>query len=246
MNDRNADLDAQYARGEITREEWMRPSSSDGSRVPPYAPPTSSRPPRSSAITGRSLLVVVVVIVGIAVVAASLWSLAGTSSPGTNPTYLQPRQLGASDLSALNASATQGLAFKDNNTLWVHSGAVTFVVYASPPDHDMAFVVQGMVNPTVHVARGSRITVVAVNMDPDEYHTWSLSTQGPPYSSMRMMGSGGMMSGMMMGTSMLAPASSAGMWSQQMSFTAVAGTYWYLCAVSGHAAQGMYGGLVEG
>ncbi len=246
MNDRNAELDAQYARGEITREEWMRRRTSDTRSVPPSVPPTPSRPPRSSATRGRSLLAVVVIIVGIAVVAAFLWSLVGNSGLGTNPAYLQPRQLQASDLSALNASATQGLAFKDNTTLWFRSGAVTLVVYASPPEHDMAFVVQGMVNPTIHVAPGSRVTIVAVNLDSDEYHTWSLSTRGPPYSSTPMMGSGGMISGMMMGTTMLAPASNSGMWSQQMSFTAVPGTYWYVCAVSGHATQGMYGGLVAG
>ncbi len=246
MTDRTGDLDAQYARGEITREEWMRQRTPEMGGVPIRAPPSPSRPPRPSALTGRTLFVVVVAIVAIAVMAAFLWSRAQPSGPGSNLSLLQPRQLQAADLAALNASGTQGLVFKDNNTLWFRPGAVTLVVYASPPEHDMAFVIQELVNPTVHVAPGSRITVVAVNTDSGEYHTWSLSTQGPPYSSMPMMGSGGMMSGTMMGTSMLAPASSAGMWSQEMSFTASAGTYWYICGVSGHAAQGMYGGLVGG
>ena len=245
MSDRNTDFDAQYARGEIIREEWMRRRASETSGVPP-PPPTPSRPPRTAGSPRRTLFGIVVVVVGIVVVAAFLWSLAQPSGPGANPSYLQPTQLQAADLPALNASATQGLAFKDNNTLWFRSGPATLVVYGSPPDYDMAFVIQGMVNPTVHIAPGSRVTVVAVNMDPDAYHTWSLSTQGPPYGSMPMMGSGEMMPGGMMGTSMLAPMSRAGFWSQQMSFTSSAGSYWYLCGVSGHAAQGMYGGLVGG
>ena len=95
------------------------------------------------------------------------------------------------------------------------------------------------------VEHRTRVTVVAVNSDLDMYHTWTLSTNGPPYGSMPMMGSGGMMgSGSMMGTSMLGPASATGFWSQQFSFTASAGTYWYLCEVTGHASDGMYGGFV--
>ena len=245
MSGRSVELDAQYARGEITREEWMQRGTSGTARVPPPLL-TPLRPPRASANRRRALFVIVVLVVGIVAAATFLWSLAQPSGPGSNPSYLQPRQLQAADLPALNASATQGLAFKGNNTLWFRSGIVTLVIYASPADHDMAFVIQGTVNPRVHVAPGSRITVVAVNMDPDEYHTWSLSTRGPPYSIMPMMGPGGMMWGTMMGTNMLAPASGAGMWSQRMSFTAFAGTYWYLCGVSGHAAQGMYGELVGG
>ncbi len=151
-----------------------------------------------------------------------------------------------SDLAALNASATQGQGFTGNHTLWFGSGPMTIVAYGSPTDHDMAFVIQGMVNPTIHVRSGTRMTLTMVNMDSGEYHTWSLTIQGPPYSSSGMMGSGGMMSGTMMGTSSLGPMSSMGMWSQQTSFTAQAGTYWYVCAVSNHAAGGMYGQFVVG
>ena len=249
MYDRSADADQRYARGEITREEWLRQrtSSPSGAR-----PPVSQGPPpptRPSAGSGRKLFLIVaviVVVVAIAVAAAFLWYATQSGTLAWGPAYAQPKQLQVSDLAALNASATQGQAFTVNNTLWFGSGAMTMVVTGPPADHDLAFVIQGMVNPTIHVAPGARVTLAMVNMDSGEYHTWSLTAQGPPYSSSGMMGSGGMMSGTMMGTSSLGPMSSMGMWSQQMSFTSQEGTYWYVCAVSNHAASGMYGGFVVG
>lgn len=246
MYDRSADADARYARGEITREEWMQQRISSPGGVPAPVTPTLPPPPRPSTRSGRTLLLVVLIVVAIAVAGAFLWYVTQSGFSGWSPTYAQPKQLQANDLAALNASATQGHAFTGNNTLWFGSGAMTIVAYGSPANHDLAFVIQGMVNPAVHVPSGARITVAMVNMDSGEYHTWSLTTRGPPYSSSTMMGSGGMMSGTMMGTSSLGPMSSMGMWSQQMSFTTQAGTYWYMCTVSNHAAGGMYGQFVVG
>ena len=191
------------------------------------------------------LFLAVVVVVVVAVAAAFLWYGSHSGAPGWNPTYAQPKQLQTSDLAALNASATHGQAFMGNNTLWFGSGAMTIVAYGSPADHDMAFMIQGMANPAIHMPAGARMTLVMVNMDSGESHTWSLTAQGPPYSSSGMMG-GGMMSGTMMGTSSLGPMSSMGMWSEQMSLTPQAGSYWYVCAVSNHAASGMYGQFVVG
>ena len=246
MYDRSPDADARYARGEMTREEWMRQRTSSQGGGPAPVTPTPPPPPRPSPRSGRTLFLVVVVVVAIAVVGAFLWAATQSGFSGWSPTYAQPKQLQVSDLAALNASATHGQAFMANNTLWFGSRAMTLVAYASPANHDMAFVIQGMVNPTIHVPSGARITLAMVNMDSGDYHTWSLTPQGPPYTSSAMMGSGGMMSGTMMGTSSLGPMSSMGMWSQQMGFTPQAGTYWYVCAVSNHAAGGMYGAFVVG
>lgn len=244
MHDPTADPDARYARGEITREEWMRLKAPSPGNAPSPPAPAPMAPPRSAASAGRTLFLLVVAVVVIAVVAAFLLSVT-QSGFGWNPTYAEARQLQVGDLASLNASATQGRAFMGNNTLWFGMNAMTLVVYGSPSDHDMAFVVQGMVNPTVHLPTGAHVSLTMVNMDSGEYHTWSMTTRAPPYSSSGMMG-GGMMSGTMMGTSSLAPMSSQGMWSQQMGFTAQAGSYWYVCAVSNHAASGMYGQLVVG
>ncbi len=244
--DGSMDPDARYARGEITRDEWMRlKASPPGGAPPPQAP--GPAPPRPAGRSGLALFLVVVIVIVVAVALAAVWWGTRSGFAGWNPSYAEPMQIHVSDLAVLNASATQGRAYAGNNSLWFGSGSgsLMMVVYGSPADHDMAFVIQGMVNPTVHVAAGTHIVLTMVNMDAGEYHTWSLTTQAPPYGSSGMMG-GGMMSGTMMGTSSLAPMSSMGMWSQQMTMTAVSGTYWYVCAVSNHAASGMYGQLVVG
>lgn len=245
MYDRTLDPDSRYARGEIGREEWMRLKNSPPAQMPPPPPAPSPPAPRFTGRSGLLLFLVVVVVVVAAVAVSAIWWVAQSGLSGWNPTYAQPRQLQVSDLATLNASATQGRGFAGNNTLWFGPGAVTMVVYGSPASHDMAFVIQGMVNPVVHVPTGARMTVTMVNMDSGEYHTWTMTAQAPPYGTTGMMG-GGMMSGTMMGTMSLAPMSGTSMWSQQMGLTAQAGTYWYVCAVSNHAASGMYGQLVVG
>lgn len=232
------DADMRYARGEISREQWLaqRGTSSAAPPVPPPPPPR-----RRIGIRPPAVILIVVVAVAVALAIAFVWSAGQNPGGLPAPTYTGARQMTAQDLASLNASMTIGHAYLGNNSLWFGSGPTTLAVYLSPQAHDMAFEIQGLANPSIHVAAGSRITVVAVNVDVGEYHNWALTTQAPPYSTMPMMG-GGMMSGtMMMAMSMLGPASSSGFWSQQVSFTATAGSYWYLCTYPGHAAGGMYG-----
>jgi len=232
--DREPEADARYARGEIDRDEWVLLRAS-GSRFPRTHAPSPRRAPRNRVLF-MVAVILVVVLVGIAAVFVYL-----RASSGTNPTYGTPQVLTSADLNALNASATAGLAFASNNTLWFRPGTVAFVVYASPPAHDLTFVVQGMVNPTIHVAAEARVAVTVVNLDSDMYHNWALISQGPPYSSMPMMRSGAMMT-----MTMLGHASGSGFWSQAASFASSAGSYWYLCQYPGHANEGMYGSFVVG
>lgn len=234
------DPDTRYARGEITRDEWLRlRGSSPG--APPASAPAAPRPPPSAPGRPVLLVAVVVVIAAVAIAAAFVWSLGNSPVSGWNLSYGTQQVMHSADLGTLNASATRGTAYAGNHTLWFVGGSMDLVVYASPPDHDMAFVVQGMANPTIHVPAGARVTVTMVNMDSGEYHNWALTRTAPPYGSMPMMGSGAMMS-----MTMLSPASASGFWSQAMSFTPAAGSYWYLCEYAGHAADGMYGGFVVG
>lgn len=232
MSDAQRERDTRYARGEISREEWMK--GRDGE--PRVAAPPVRRP---SASPRSWLWILTAIVLGLVVAVAFLLSASFPPAPPIQTSLSTPRQLSASELAVLNASATQGLAFEANNSLWFPRGPVTLVVYASPPVRHMDFVIQGMVNPTIHVAAGSRITVTVVNMDGDMYHNWALSARGPPFSSMPMMGSGTMMT-----MSMLGPASSGGYWGQDMSFTAGTGSSWYLCTVAGHASEGMFGSFV--
>ncbi len=234
------DPDARYARGEITRDEWLRLRASAGS-VPPASPAAVPAPPARAP--GRRVLLVIAVVAVAAVVltAMLLWTFGNPTLSGWSPSYGTVRELSVSDLSGLNASATVGAAFTANHTLWFHGGVIDLVVYASPPDHDMAFAVQGMGNPTIHMPAGTRVTITLVNADSGDYHNWALTRTAPPYGTMPMMGSSTMMA-----MSMLGPASASGFWSQALAFTTASGSYWYLCQYMTHAADGMYGGFVVG
>ncbi len=206
------------------------------------ANPSPGAKPGGNKMDRRELLVVAVIAVaGVVVAGAFVWSLGNSPAASWSPSFAGVWSMPGADLGNLNRSESTGTAAPGNDSLWFSGSAVDLVAYLSPADHDMALVVQGMANPTVHVPAGARITITAVNMDPDEYHNWALTRTGPPYGSMPMMGSGAMMS-----MAMLGPASGGNYPSQSLSFTAQAGTYWYLCEVAGHAAAGMYGAFVVG
>lgn len=241
MSDDARDPDHRYARGEISREEWARLRGSGSAELTPGRPGMGwwsrdrRRPARPSlgwiALAAVSLAAVLVV-----------WAVAGgLVGPRANTSYGTVTRISATEFSTLNSSATPGLAFVANDSIWFPSGMDRLVIYASPPDHDMSFLIQGLVNPTVHMDAGARIILTVVNLDPDMYHNWALSRSGPPFGTMSMMDSG-----MMMAMAMQSPASTQGYWSQSVSFTAETGNYWYLCTYPGHASSGMYGSFLVG
>ena len=237
MNQRRTNPDSQYARGEIPGDERQNPQPSVAGAAPALQPRARGRDDR------RMLLVAAVLVVaGTAVAATFLWSLSSTPGAASwTPSYGTVRAIQAADFASLNASATPGTAGISNNSLWFHGASANLVIYMSPPDHDMTFIIQGMVDPAIHVQAGSHLTLTVVNLDGDMYHNWALSRTGPPYTSMPMMGPGSVMS-----TAMLSPASGGTYWSQATSFTAASGSYWYLCEYAGHAASGMYGSFAVG
>lgn len=237
MNAALSGPDELYARGELSREDWLRLRGS--------GPDALARPPpaHARANTGRGgsnrvpLGLIAVAGVALAVILV-LWAVVGGLTIPSSPSvsYGAVDRLSPSGLSALNTSATTGLAHLSNNSVWFPAGPVHLVVYASPSDHDMTFVIQGLVNPSLHLSSGSRLTVTVVNLDPDMYHNWALSRGGPPFGSMPMMAHG-----MMMAMAMLGPAHGNEFWGQAASFTVTSGSYWYFCTYPGHAAEGMYG-----
>lgn len=234
--------DESYARGEISREEWVRLRASDPTTAPSGLD-ADEKGRRGSGRAGPRVPRMWIALAGAGLAAILvIWALAAGLGGGPwNTSYGAVDQVSSAQLGGWNSSATHAVVDASNNTLWFPSGPVRLVVYASPPDHDMAFVIQGLVNPTMHLASGSRVTVTVVNMDPDMYHNWALGSNGPPFGYGSMMGSG-----MMMSTAMLEPASSSGYWCQTSSFTAESGQLWYLCTYPGHAASGMYGSFEVG
>lgn len=233
------DIDMQYARGEIDREAYLRRIYSVGR---PQASAARLRNWKRREFRGKRLVLALVVIVAISVVflVALLPALIPTALFSTI-SLSSPRQISQSDVEGLEASAGNVLAFSSNNTVWVSGGTARIVAFAAPPSHDETFQIGGLINPTVHVQRESRVTVSLVNVDEGMYHNWALTTRGPPYGQMPMMQTG--MAGP--ATTMLDPSSGGLYWVQDITFTvAASGEYWYLCTYVGHAAEGMYGSFV--
>ncbi|MHB1834561.1 MAG: sulfocyanin-like copper-binding protein [Solirubrobacteraceae bacterium] len=97
--------------------------------------------------------------------------------------------------------------------------------------------------PTVSVAEASTITVDFADGDPGHPHGFELTTAAPPYPRMAMMAGRIAAPGALI---MPVPAPKGRLWhAATVTFRAPPpGTYYYICPVPGHAAQGMWGKLV--
>lgn len=118
----------------------------------------------------------------------------------------------------------------------------TIVALASPHGQpNMTWEIDGLVNPTVVVRPGARITVDLVNTDWGYMHGLEITTTPPPYPYMATMGIANHTLLMP-----LPPRTSKDLAAAQYSMRVGAvsltpGTYYYLCPVPGHAQSGMYG-----
>ena len=151
------------------------------------------------------------------------------------------RPIGPTQAQALGAATPAGATVdRAANRITFTTGDVQLTMLASPPDgKDLSFRIAGLVNPTIVVPRGARVTIQLINADPDMSHNVAVVDARPPSSTMPMM------TGVAFAGAVSAPLgdpTSAGMPSETISFTAsTSGTFTYLCQVPGHAAGGMYG-----
>jgi rusticyanin len=118
------------------------------------------------------------------------------------------------------------------------------VVLASPSGSpDETFRIAGMVNPTITVKSGARISIEVVNADSDAAHGLVITAHGSASSRMPMLTATPAFSGSAVW--FLGDPTSAGMHAGTLTFTATkSGTYQYLCPVPGHARDGMVGTFV--
>jgi rusticyanin len=147
-----------------------------------------------------------------------------------------------------------------NNTIAFTSTDIRLVVLATdhegalnltgrlPPSYstDDAFVIYGLVDPTLVIPHGAMVHVTVVNLDKDMYHNFVITTLSPPYSYMTMQGM--MMNSQRQGFVQMMPFLPAASYPQgvahEYSYNATLGTQsslWYLCTYPGHAQTGMYG-----
>ncbi len=121
--------------------------------------------------------------------------------------------------------------------------SVRLVVLASPSMPAENFRIAGMVNPTIVVPSGAKVTVEFANADSDMAHGLVVTADGAASSPAPMMTAAPAFSGSAFW--FLGETTSAGMHAGTFNFTAsVPGTYQYLCPVPGHAEDGMAGSFV--
>ena len=227
------DLDMQFALGQIDTEEYRRRRDSAASQLQPKGRPPSKE--RASPVMWLQIiavaLVVLVVVTGFLFVARP--------SPSLSVSLSSPQRISQIDLDRMMSGANT-TTYATNNTIWVGPGVSRLVFVAAPPGHDEIFVINGLLNPTIHISKGSQLTVTLANADPDMYHNFALTTRDPPYSSMPMMSH---MGGHR--TSMLSPSEIGYFWVQDMRIALNSpNQFWYLCEYPDHAEEGMYGSLV--
>jgi len=196
------------------------------------------------------------------------WMMGGTGAPGwMRDGALPGYMMGASndpgkvmgtlfaDAPGPRVSAAAATRLGDEipagSTVSTARGRITFsgtsahlVVLASPPGGpDETFRAGGLVNPTIEVTAGTRVSIEVVNADPDTAHGLVVSSAGSASSWMPMMAAAPAFDGSALW--FLGDPTSAGMHAGTLSFTATTpGTFEYLCPVPGHAQKGMAGTFV--
>lgn len=227
------DIDVQFALGQIDTEEYRRRRDAATSELQAKGRPPSRE--RNGPL--RWLQIIAIALVVLVVVTGFLF--VARPSPSLSVSVSSPQKISQTDLDRM-MSGTNTRTYATNNTIWVGSGTSRLVFVAAPLGHDEIFVINGLLNPTIHLSKGSHLTVILANADPGMYHNLALTMRDPPYSSMPMMSH---MGGPR--TSMLSASESGYYWVQDMNITVNSpGQFWYLCEYPNHAEEGMYGSLV--
>lgn len=159
-----------------------------------------------------------------------------------------------------NKSPSYAHAYPSNNTVLFTSSNITLVVLAmgvqrainltheQPPAYDSnssgnAFVIDGLINPTLIITKGAIVHIEFINLDSSEYHNVIMTATGPPYQYMPMSAMNGIVSMMPFVQNANYQQGQAYEYSYNASFNS-AGTFWYLCMYPGHAQMGMYGKII--
>ena len=105
------------------------------------------------------------------------------------------------------------------------------------------FVIDGLINPTLVLQKGSIVHITFVNLDSSAYHNIIITATGPPYQYMPVSAMGGLVSMMPFVQHADYQQGQAYEYSYNASFSS-GGTFWYLCMYPGHAQMGMYGKII--
>jgi rusticyanin len=120
---------------------------------------------------------------------------------------------------------------KSDNSITYSGKDIKIVMLGGPKEADGKFVVGGLINPTVYVPKGSRITLEFINEDEGMPHGIEITNAGPPYPYMLMM-QGGVYPGTFINP--VPEANENGYPAALTTFTAnSAGQYYYICQYPG-------------
>ncbi len=116
---------------------------------------------------------------------------------------------------------------------------------STPPTYakNDTFVIDGLIDPTLVLQKGSIVHITFVNLDSSVYHNIIITSTGPPYQYMPMSAMGGLVSMMSFVQHADYQQGQAYEYSYNASFSSD-GTFWYLCMYPGHAQMGMYGKII--
>ena len=154
-----------------------------------------------------------------------------------------PLNVGAAQVRTLGNQIPEGAGVDDcAGRLTFTTQAVSFVVEAVPPNNpDMTFRIAGLIDPTVVVPLGARVTVEFINADSDQAHGWVITGGQPPFA-FRAAAPPALPGA---SAAVIGDPTAAGHGARTVTFTAsTAGTYQYLCPMPGHAQMGMHGTFI--
>ena len=159
------------------------------------------------------------------------------NAPGPRITPIQATGLGNQTPSGASIDIT-------HRVITLAGSTVSLIALASPAGGpDETFRIAGLVNPTLVVKTGARVTIEVVNADPNTAHGLVVTTTGATSSYMPMMTTSPAFNGAAVW--FLGDPTTAGMHQATLTFTATTpGTYRYICAVPGHAQKGMVGTFI--
>jgi rusticyanin len=156
------------------------------------------------------------------------------NAPGDRVSSAEATRLG-------NEKPTGASVDTTDNRITFFGATARLVVLASPSGGpNETYRAAGLVNPTIVVKSGSRVSIEVVNADGDAANGLVVTAKGSASSAMPMLTADPSFSGSAMW--FLGNSTSAGMHTGTLSFTAnTSGSYQYLCPVPGHAREGMAG-----
>jgi rusticyanin len=159
---------------------------------------------------------------------------------GTKLAGQAPLTATASQILALGNQVPVGASIsKSANQITFSGTSVSFTVESVPANNpDMTFRIAGLINPTIVVPNGARVSVEFINADSDQAHGWLVTSERAPFS----FGQSNDPTIPNAASGLIGDPTPAGHGAIMFTFQAGSpGTYSYICPMPGHAQMGMHG-----